>query len=127
MNGVLDLSPSLSVLPIIYGSGDFALEVRRRLQQLDYDCLAVALPPSFASEVEKGVEYLPQVSVVLQPEATVEGTYSYVPIDPCQGIIAAIREAMEKGVERAYVDLETGVYEEQELILPDPYCQKPLK
>ena len=124
MNGVLDLSLRLSVLPIIYGSGDFALEVKRRLQLRQYDCLAVALPPSFASEVEKGVEYLPQVSVVLQPEATVEGTYSYVPIDPCQGIIAAIRAAMEMDVERAYVDLETGVYEEQELILPDPYALK---
>ena len=124
MNAVLDLSPRLSVLPIIYGNGDFALEVRRRLRQQSCDCLAVALPPSFASEVEKGVELLPQISAVLQSEATLEGSYSYVPVDPCQGVIAAIREAMDAGVDRAYVDLETGSYEEHGLALPDPYALK---
>ena len=124
MNRVLDLSPRLSVLPLVHGSGDFALEVRRRLRQLEGDCVAVALPPSFADEIERGVERLPQISVVVQPEATPEGSYNFVPVDPCQGVIAAIREAMERGIDRAYVDLEVGVYEEHSLVLPDSYALK---
>ena len=68
MNPVLDLSPRLSALPIIYGSGDFALETRRRLLAMAPDCVAVALPPSFADPVEEGVSRLPQISLALQRE-----------------------------------------------------------
>lgn len=124
MNPVLDLSPHLTVLPIVYASGDFALEVRSRLRQTSYDCLAVSLPPSFAAAVEQGVEMLPQVSIALQAETAIEPSFSFVPIDPCQGVIAAIREAMEADAERAYIDLEIAEYEEQGMVLPDPYALK---
>ena len=124
MNPVLDLSPRLSVLPILYGSGDFALETRRRLQAINPDCIAVALPPSFGDAVEEGVARLPQISLAVQREISLEAEYNCVPIDPCQGVIAAVRMAMEADIDRAYVDLEVAVYEEQSLNLPDPYALK---
>ncbi|MFT5087254.1 MAG: hypothetical protein ACI906_002017 [Candidatus Latescibacterota bacterium] len=124
MNPVLDLSERLSVLPIIYGSGDFAIEVRRRLLSMRPDCVAVALPASFADAVESGIERLPVISAVVQREITLESEYNYVPIDPCQGIIAAVRTAMDMEVDRAFIDLEVESYEEQELVLPDPYALK---
>ena len=127
MNAVLDFSPSVSVLPVVYGSGDFALQVRRRLRLQRCDCLAVALPPSLGPCIEEGVAALPQISVVVQAETAVdetESSYSYVPIDPCQGVIAALREALHAGVDRAYIDLEVGVYEQQSANLPDPYALK---
>ena len=88
MNPVLDLSSRLRVLPIIYGSGDFAMETRRRLQIMKPDCIAVALPPSFADAVEEGIARLPQISLAIQREISLEGDYNCVPIDPCQGVIA---------------------------------------
>ena len=106
MNTIFDLSERLSVLPIIYGSGDFALEVRRRLLAMRPDCVAVPLPPSFADAVERGVERLPQISAVVQREVTLEGEYNYVPIDPCQGVIAAVRTALDLDIDRAFVDIE---------------------
>ena len=124
MNPVLDFSPRLAVLPIVYGSGDFALEVRRRLSQREYECLAVALPPSFADAVEKGIGQLPRAGLVVQAEAAIEPAYNFVPIDPCQGTIAGLREAVEAGIDRAYVDLETAHYEPHGLSLPDPYALK---
>ena len=124
MNPVLDLSPRLSVLPIVYGSGDFAMETRRRLQIMKPDCIAVALPPSFADVVEEGIARLPQITLAIQREISLEGDYNCVPIDPCQGVIAALRMALETGVDRAYVDLEVGTYEEQGVTLPDPYALK---
>ena len=128
-NDVLDLSPGLTVIPVLYGSGDFAVEVRRRVRSQQFDCLAVALPPSFASGVEAGIDQLPQVSVVLQselaPGPTYTGSgYNFVPIDPCQPIVAAIRDAMDRGIERAYVDQETDAYEPHGLSLPDPFALK---
>ena len=124
MNSVLDLSERLSVLPILYGSGDFALQVRRHLTNWSPDCVALPLPPSFAEPVEQGVNRLPQISVAIQREISIEGAYNYVPIDPCQGVISAVRTAMDLGTHRAYVDLEVGSYEENELVLPDPYALK---
>ena len=126
MNSLFELSPHLWVLPVVYGSGDFALEVRRRLRDQPCDCLALPLPPSFANAVERGVELLPQISVALQAEPDLEGAYSLVPIDPCQGVIAALRHALELGIERAYVDLEVASYEVPEVPLPDPYALKQL-
>ena len=123
-NPVLDLSDRLTVLPILYGSGDFALEVRRRLLDYRPDCVALPLPPSFADAVERGVEALPHISVALQREVTLDAAYNFVPIDPCQGVIAAVRTAMDLGVDRAYVDLEVASYEEQQIVLPDPYALK---
>lgn len=127
MNPVLDLSPRLSLIPIVHGSADFALEVRRRLRQTAYDCLAVPLPPSFAEPLERGVAMLPQISVVLQREVSLDGDFNYVPVDPCQGVIAGIREAVQAGVDRAYVDLEVAAFEEHGLILPDPYALKEVR
>src|SRR5438132_1682014 len=94
----LGISPRIRVLPIIHGSGDFAVQVREELLSRPYDCVAVPLPPSFQEDVEAAVDRLPAISVVVQrdaeagetdteADAEVEPGFSYVPIDPCQGVI----------------------------------------
>ena len=65
----LRFSPKIACLPIIHGSGDYAIEVRRRMLADDFDCLAVPLPPSFQNDVERAVELLPSISAVLQDES----------------------------------------------------------
>jgi hypothetical protein len=124
MNAVFDLSPRLTLLPIVHGSADFGLEIVRRLQASHYDCLALPLPASFAAAVEEGVEQLPQISVAVQAEQSLEAGVNYVPIDPCQGVIAAIRQAMKDDVERAYIDLEVLEYESYGAVMPDAYALK---
>src|SRR6516162_5478544 len=98
----LTIGPRIRVLPIIHGSGDFAIQVREELLARPYDCVAVPLPPSFQDEVEAAIERLPEVSAVVQvdaevgeaefgesedPDAESGPGFSYVPIDPCQGVI----------------------------------------
>src|SRR5690348_4008877 len=41
----LRISPRIRVLPIVHGSGDFAIRVRAELLEQPCDCLAVPLPP----------------------------------------------------------------------------------
>ncbi len=65
----LAISPRVRVLPIIHGSGDFAIAVRDELLNRPYDCVAVPLPPSFQDEVETAVEQLPEIRVVVQVDA----------------------------------------------------------
>ncbi len=140
----LQLSSRICVLPIIHGSGDFAIEVRRVMLSENFDCLAVPLPASFQEDVERAIAFLPSVTAVLQEEPTSfttsewspesdlededddERTFSYVPIDPCQPVIAALRIAMQEHLPRAFVDLETARFQPQGSVLPDPYALKRL-
>src|SRR5213596_2746696 len=128
---VLQLGPRITCLPVIHGSGDFALAVRRVMLEEAFDCVAVPLPPSFQSDVEHGIEMLPSPTIVTQPEAPrfqtewspdaedddtdledaagdEEPTHSYVPVDPCQPVIAALRAAASEHIPRAFIDLETA-------------------
>ena len=127
----LKIGPRIRVLPIIHGSGDFALQVREELLSRPYDCVAVPLPPSFQEEVEEAVDRLPVISVVVQVDAEVgeseaegEPGFSYVPIDPCQGVIAALRTARGERIAREFIDLETPRFVSVTGVFPDPYALK---
>src|SRR5436190_3371590 len=121
----LKLGPRIRVLPIIHGSGDYAIRVREELLERPYDCLAVPLPPSFQDDVEAAIRRLPAISVVLQPEVDAdEPGFNYVPIDPCQGVIAGLRTAMGERISRAFIDRETPRFEPHHAAFPDPYALK---
>lgn len=49
---------------------------------------------------------------------------SYVPIDPCQAIIAAIRTGIGEHIPRHFIDLEVNHYEPYQQQSADPYCLK---
>ncbi|MBW3597905.1 MAG: hypothetical protein KY475_11600 [Planctomycetes bacterium] len=66
---VLQIGERVTALPIIHGSGDFALEVRRRMLRQRYDCVAVPLPPSFQADVEAAIAHLPAPAIVAQRAA----------------------------------------------------------
>ena len=142
MHDVLKISERVTVLPVIHGSGDFAVEVRRLMLSERFDCLAVPLPPSFQSDVERAIVHLPNITLVLQeelpnyrvsdwsPESEAaaevgdERSYSYVPIDPCQPVIAALRIAQQEHLHRAFIDLEVDRFHPLGAALPDPYALK---
>ena len=119
----LRIGPRVRVLPIVHGSGDCAIRVREELLARPYDCVAVPLPPSFQEDVEAAAERLPAISAVVQRDADGDG-FSYVPIDPCQGVIAAIRTARGERIAREFIDRETPQFEAQEGTYPDPYALK---
>src|SRR5687767_14218087 len=141
---VLRFGSHITCLPVIHGSGDFALAVRRVMLEETFDCVAVPLPPSFQADVERGIELLPCPTMVTQAEAEqfgavteweseaeeVEETddsepaHSYVSIDPCQPVIAAIRAAMSEHIPRAFIDLETARFVPNTTVLPDAFALK---
>ena len=159
-NDFLNITDRISVLPVIHGSGDFAVEVRDRILKLEPDCVAIPLPPSFQDEVEAGVDGLPFVSMVSvneddpsylrdeealfdetweqekRPEDGLDAedepsadetnlsSYNYVPIDPCQPVISALRVAMGERIPRVFIDLEVERFQQDFHTLPDPYALK---
>ena len=123
---VYRLSPRVHVVPIRHGSADVARAVRDLWLKQRFDCVALPLPASVEDPVEEGVRQLPVVSVVVLPEPDRDErpVCSYVPLDPCQPVIATIRTAMEEGIDRAYIDRDVTVYEPTEYPAPDPYALK---
>lgn len=144
MHESLLIGSRITVLPIIHGSGDCALEVRRAMLAERFDCVAVPLPPSFQLDVERAIQLLPTPTIVTQAEAPNyatqwspevetspsddedddQRTLSYVPVDPCQAVIAALRVALGERIPRAFIDLETARFEPFSAPLPDPYALK---
>ncbi|MBV8609760.1 MAG: hypothetical protein JO034_20175 [Singulisphaera sp.] len=123
----LTIGPRIRVMPIIHGSGDFAVRVREELLSRPYDCVAIPLPPSFQDDVEEAIERLPAISIVAQLDADrddAETGFSFVPIDPCQGVIAALRTARGERIARAFIDMETPRFEAHHAVFPDPYALK---
>ncbi|MEM7457249.1 MAG: hypothetical protein AAF456_23100 [Planctomycetota bacterium] len=132
---VLEIGPHVTALPVVHGSGDFAWEVRRLMQQHRFDCVAVPLPRSFQDPVEDAVLKLPVPSIVIQRDLPffqpldsdaeeVEPGVSYVPVDPCQSVIAALRTAIGERIDRRFIDLETACYRPASRVYPDAYALK---
>ena len=127
MNDVLHLSDHITLLPVLHGSGDFALEVTRRIHRGDFDCVAVPLPPAFEEPVEEAIDLLPRIHVVAQREGGVSedpSAYTLVPIDPCQPVVAALREARHLEIDTAFIDLEVQDFRTESLVHPDPFALK---
>ena len=139
MHPVLQIGPHVTALPIIHGSGDFAMEVRRVMLEHSFDCVAVPLPASFQAHVEQAIQQLPVPTLVMQrdsrqfapgewtPETAGEDeepTCSYVPVDPCQAVIMALRIAIGEHIPRCFIDLETTPFQPYSAVLPDPYALK---
>ena len=142
---LLKIGPRIALLPVIHGSGQFALTVRRWMLEHSFDCVAVPLPGSFRNAIEEAVLELPRPSIVIQPPSLQLGsedepwqdnqwdeeadqeepespTVSYVPIDPCQGVIMSIRAAMGEHIPREYIDLETDPFCPYATEMPDPFA-----
>ena len=143
---LLRIGDKISLLPVIHGSGQFAVTVRRWMLEHSFDCIAVPLPASFRTAVEAAVLELPRPSIVIQPPTTSftagsdhwelnewnspepemedldAATFSYIPIDPCQSVIMSIRAAMGEHIPREYIDLETDPFLPYATTMPDPYA-----
>ena len=125
-NAVFRLSSRVQVVPVCHGSADVAVAVRDLWLKQRFDCVALPLPASVGDAVEEGVRRLPVAGVVVLPEPDrhERPECSYVPLDPCQPVIATIRTAMEEGIDRAYIDRDVTVYDPVEYPTPDPYALK---
>ncbi len=123
-NDFFRLGDALTLFPVIHESADYAQQVRAVILGGHYDCLAVALPPSFEEGVMVGIDRLPEISAVIQREESPESAVNYVPIDPCQGMIMGIRMALQEYTPCHFVDMEVAAYEVSQGSFPDAYALK---
>lgn len=123
-SSVLKMSDRVVAIPVVHGSADFALAVRDAILARRRDCIAVPLPPSFQPDVELAVEFLPEIHAVTQRCGEDDDAFSYVPIDPCQPVIRALRMARHERIPTAFIDLEAPGFTAETDVFPDPYALK---
>lgn len=92
----MNLGPSITLVPILHGSAFFAEHVRTRCGHQSFDCIAVDLPEHFAPALSTAVDRLPCISAVTA--RTPEETVFYVPVDPTDAAIEAVRQSRQQKI-----------------------------
>lgn len=126
---------NICLVPIISGKVSMARHVKETFLNIAFDCLAIGLPESFFPLTLQGVQSLPYINVLLARER--DGYYHHFPIDPCDGMVEAIRLAMQEGQPIRFIDREMGDFSgplwlksslfgynlpQSGLVLPDEYA-----
>jgi hypothetical protein len=91
------LSPSITLVPFLHGRSVFAAQVRELCATSRFDCIAVDLPGPFQDEIGPAVENLPCIQAITAREVAGPACF-YLPIDPCDAAIEAVRQAVQKRV-----------------------------
>lgn len=109
--------PGVIVLPVLHGRLEFAWMVRKAIEKLVPGALAVELPESLGEPIRKAVNRLPLLSVVEYPDAS--GRPVYLPIEPADALVEAVRRGRELGIPVHLVDRDVDQYPELRDKLPD--------
>lgn len=105
--------------PILHGKLEFAQEVQRQFFTLRPEAIAVEFPKTLETPIIRSVRRLPFLSVVLYQEK--DGTYIYLPIEPTDGLVEAVRLGTEYQVPVFFVDRDTEGYPRHQEPMPDSY------
>lgn len=117
---IFQLGDHITCVPTIHGRCIFAQEVRRLFLQDSYQCLAVELPPSLRESVQEAVGYLPLITAVVYQESAEE--HCYVPIEPGEATMEAIRLGLQERLPVEFVDMEVETFPAVGESLPDEYA-----
>jgi len=106
-----------SYLPVVPGRLEFAAEVRRRILADRPEIVAVELPRTLEDVYLDAIRRLPQISVIFYNDTTLggkpESVYGsspdddpsvYVPVEPADPFVEAIRTAQEIGARIVFAD-----------------------
>lgn len=123
----------LRYLPVVPGRVEFTVELRRRLLTEKPDVVAVELPGFLADAYRKALARLPQMSVILYHRETGKGMGRegdddeqaiYVPVEPCDPFIEALRTAQEIGAQIIFLEPDSLERPHLPDLYPDTYSTR---
>lgn len=109
--------PGVVVLPVLHGRLEFAWMVRRALEKLAPAAIAVEYPESLEEPILRAVRRLPLLSVVNY--AASDGRPVYLPIEPADALVEAVRRGLELGIPVHLVDRDVDRYPAARDRIPD--------
>jgi hypothetical protein len=110
-------------LPVAPGRLEFAIEVRQAILREKPQVVALELPVTLRQHFPRAVARLPEISVIIYPDAgaRAEEGAIYVPVEPADPFVEAIRTALEIGAEVVFADPDSGERPHLKDDYPDSY------
>ncbi|HLO26361.1 MAG TPA: hypothetical protein VK187_09610, partial [Geobacteraceae bacterium] len=108
-------------LPILHYRMEFAHLVREAIRTVEPDCIAIELPATLEKPFLRGIERLPQISV-LSYEISSESRSAYLIIEPADPLVEAARLSVERGIPLHFIDIDLDDYPCHNEPLPDSYA-----
>jgi hypothetical protein len=116
----LDLGGGIFVVPVLHERLESAVAVRRALDLVAPDAVAVEVPSTLTRVFSRAIDRLPSISVLLYENAA--GETIYLPFHPADPAVEASRWARERGLPVCCADLDVDGYADHRDPLPDPYA-----
>ena len=113
---------NIRLVPVLHNRLEFATEVRRQFASFQPEIVAIEYPPTIGEKLLEGIERLPLLSVVYYEEK--DHTFVYLPIEPTDGQIEAVRLARAHNLPVHFIDRDTEGYPIDRTPMPDPYSIK---
>ncbi len=113
---------NLYVLPVFHQKIEFVKLVRKAFFKVFPDVIAVELPDNIKNEILEAVERLPYLSLIGYADTLNTEKLNFVPVDPGDSIIEAIRVGLEQNVPLEFIDLSVTDYLPENMSLPDDYA-----
>jgi len=103
--------------PVVPGKLEFALELRKLLLAAKPGVVAVELPGFLASSYQRALARLPEMSVILYHDEDGEDRAIFIPVEPCDPFVEALRSAEEIGAQVIFLEPDSA----ERPHLPDTY------
>jgi hypothetical protein len=112
----------ITYFPVAAGRLEFAIEVRQAILAARPKVVALELPGTLEAMWRRAVERLPEMSVILYPDDSGgEDQAVYVPVEPADPFVEAVRTGLEVGAEIVFADPDAGQRPHLKDAYPDPY------
>lgn len=116
---MINLTENIDIFPYRNGSQPIADQVRKIMGETEYTSVAIDLPDIFQDDLCNAVSNLPIINAVVAK--SFEGPAYYIPTDPCDTTIEAIRQALSTKKEIKFIGSNFLSKPEALPPLPDPY------
>jgi len=109
--------------PVVPGRLEFTVELRKLLLAERPAAVAVELPGFLAAYYQRAVARLPQMSVILyHDEASEDDRAIFVPVEPCDAFVEALRTAEEIGAQVIFLEPDSADRPHLPDTYPDTYA-----
>ncbi|MEO8048836.1 MAG: hypothetical protein ABI833_00350 [Acidobacteriota bacterium] len=107
----------LHYFPVVPGKLEFALELRKLLLAAKPGVVAVELPGFLAPSYKRALARLPELSVILYHDDDGDDRAIFIPVEPCDPFVEALRTAEEIGAHLIFLEPDSA----ERPHLPDTY------
>ncbi len=115
-----DDNPPFYFVPILHYTMECAVEVRKAIEKIQPDCIAVELPEPLQQECLHAAARLPDLTLIHTEDS--KGEKKILLAEPCDAAFEALRSALEMRIASFCIDLNVSSYPLYEDHIPDPYA-----